>query len=127
DPVLRAHQFLADLAVIYFDSPSKVRGAVAVPARAWAPDQAFLDAVLGGLAASPIIKTTTLDDLFTSVAPATAGRSTLTRSLVPGPAPAPLPFSSIRTTRHRLDAFGSMLDADNPIGSQLEEVFLASQ
>jgi hypothetical protein len=127
DPVLRAHQLLADLAVVYFDSPGKVRGAVAVPVRAWAPDQAFLEALLDGLASSPVIKTTTLDDLFATVPPATAGRSTLTRSLVPGPPPTPLPFSSIRTTRHRLDAFGSMLDADNPIGNQLEEVLLASQ
>jgi hypothetical protein len=127
DPVLRAHHLLADLATIYFDSPAKPRGVVAVAARSWGTERAFLDAFMDGLTSSPIVRATTLDDIFTRIPVATAGRAALTRSFVPGPTPTALPLSTIRTTRHRLEAFGSMLDADNTIASQLEEVLLASQ
>jgi hypothetical protein len=128
DPVLRAHVLLADLAVIYFDRPGKPRGVVAVTPRTWAPDAAFLDAVLAGLASSPIVKGVSLDDLFDDVPKATGARnSPLIRPLAANPAPASLPLAAIRAARGRLEAFATMLDADNRLTDDLEKVLLASE
>jgi hypothetical protein len=119
NPVLAAQQFLADLAVVYFDAPgSKTpRAIVAVPGHSWASDPAFLDTALDGLTDSPVLAPMTLDQAFTSVPAATAikGKGPLLRTLAKTPLDpdAALSGSSIRTTRHRLDAFGSMLEQDN--------------
>ena len=70
DPVLAAHQLLADLAQIYGDAPNDPsRGVVVVPPPAWVPDAGFVDAVLGGLQSSPILAGQKLDTFFDSVAP----------------------------------------------------------
>jgi hypothetical protein len=128
DPVLRAHALLADLAVVYFDRPGKPRGVVALAPRNWSPDRAFLDVVLGGLASSPIVKSTTLDTLFSTVPNATRARNTtLTRPLAANPAAPALPLSAIHAARSKLVSFASMLDADNTIDDDLEELLLASE
>lgn len=128
DPVLRAHALLADLAVVYFDRPGKPRAVVARSPRNWAAERPFLEAVLSGLSASPIVKGITLDQLFATVPKATTSRNApLTRSIAPGPSAGALPLSAIRTTRNRLEAFGTMLDADNPLDDALEEVLLTSE
>ena len=137
DPVLAAHQFLADLAVIYFDAPGSrtARAVAAVPPNDWPSDPVFLNTVLDGLTANPIVAPITLDDLFSSVAAATAvkGKGVLLRSLAPSsvsPDDA-LPGSAIRNTRRRLSAFGSMLDPDNQpsadVYDQIELGLLASE
>jgi hypothetical protein len=128
DPVLRAHVLLADLAVVYFDRPGKPRGVVALTPRNWAPDAAFLDALLAGLASSPIVKGVSLDDLFDDVPKATGARNTpLTRTLAANPAPSSLPLGAIRAARGRLEAFATMLDPGNRLTDDLEEVLLASE
>jgi hypothetical protein len=128
DPVLRAHALLADLAVLYFDRPGKARAVVAQSPRSWAAERPFLDAVLAGLSASPIIKGVTLDQVFSNVPMATTTRTTpLTRRLADATDTPTLPLSAIRQTRDRLDAFGSMLDGDNAIDDELEEVLLTAQ
>jgi len=127
DPVLRAHTLLADLAVVYFDRPGRPRAVAAQAPRHWAAERPFIDAVLTGLAQSPIVKGITVDQLF-EVPAATTGRTTpLTRRLAANPGPAALPFGDIREARNRLEGFGSMLAADNPIDDELEEVLLVSQ
>lgn len=126
DPVLRAHTLLADLAVIYFDRPGRPRAVLAQTPPDWSPQRTFLDAVLAGLASGPIVKGTTVDQVF-DVPLATTGRTTLTRRLAETPPPPTLPLTDIRTTRARLEAFASMLAPENPIDDQLEEVLLASE
>lgn len=128
DPVLRAHALLADLAVLYFDRPGKPRAVVAQSPTVWGAERPFLDAVLAGLAASPIVRGVTVEQLFATVPMATTTRTTpLTRRLADNPAPATLPLGDIRETRGRLEAFGSMLDGDNPIDDDLEELLLTAQ
>jgi hypothetical protein len=127
DVVLRAHQFLADLAVVYFDRPGKRRGVVALAPREWGAERPFLDALLGALGSSPIVRSTSLDDLFATVPPVLVGRATLTRSLVPGPPPAALSLSGVRAARARIEGFGAMLDPDNPLDDELDKILLASQ
>lgn len=126
DPVLRAHALLADLAVIYFDNPGRPRAVVAQSPREWAPERAFLDTVLTGLAGGPIVKPVTLDQFFTTP-PAVNGRTPLSRRLAANPDPPDLPLDDIRETRSRLEAFSSMLDPGNPLDDTLEQVLLTSE
>ncbi len=71
DPVLAAHQMLADLAEIYFGTPNDplARGVVAAGLSPSAPSPAFLATFLAGLENSPMLRSTTLSDLLSSVTP----------------------------------------------------------
>ncbi len=129
DPVLAAHRLLADLAIVYFDRPGRARSVVAAAPRTWRPTTAFLDALLGGLATSPILAGSTLDTAFsTTPAATTASGAPLVRRLAP-PTPAGATASPVpaRDARRRLVSFSSMLGADNPLDERLEELLLVSQ
>jgi len=84
DPVLAAHQLLADLAQIYDDAPneSQTRGVVVEPPSSWSPDPAFLAALLTGLQTSPVLAPVTVDAFFDAVPTALTGGVPLTRSIV---------------------------------------------
>ncbi|MDQ1398066.1 MAG: hypothetical protein QOG64_3325 [Acidimicrobiaceae bacterium] len=129
DPSLAAHQLLADLAMIYFDAPGSrtPRAVVAVPPRGWTPDITFLTTALDGLSASPVLSGITLDQLFSTVTPAAAtkGRGPLVRTLTPPPpdSDAAPSGTAVRTTRRRLNAFGSMLEPDNQPSADLFDDF----
>lgn len=131
DPVLSAHHLLADLAVLYYDRPGRTpRGAVAMPPVSWHGDVAFLGTVLDGLANSPIVSPATVDAIFDTVPPATAGRSNdvLRRSPArPTTGADSLPAERIRTTRARIQSFAAMLDSDNPRDDAMEEQLLVAQ
>jgi hypothetical protein len=125
--VLRAHQLLADLAVVYFDFPGRTRGVVAVPPRTWVPGAAFLAAFLDGLSSSPVVDPVTLDEYF-SIPPASAGRGRpLVRALrtASGAGP-PMPVTAIRSARARLDAFGSILDPNEPVHTRFDRTLLVA-
>jgi hypothetical protein len=130
DPVLAAHQLLADLTVLYLDRPGQTRGVVVQTPRQWAPDASFLQSFLDGLTTSPLLAPVTLDTLFSSVAPATSRGVPLVRTLVPDPQVSQdvsaLPVDALRATRRRLDAFGSALTADNPLYGQLDHALLVA-
>src|SRR5207237_164999 len=125
-PVLAAHRLLAEMAVVYFDAPNTktAREIAAVPPRTWVPDASFTQALLDGMASSPVLAGVTLDGLF-AVPPAAGarGRGELVRSLSPVVASSDrgLPASAIRTTRHRLEGFGAYLDRDNTQAADLFE------
>lgn len=82
DSVLDAHRLLADLAVLALDAPVFERGAVVVLDDRAAGDQAFLDALLGGLGravgttAAPLVEPVTVEDLIETVEPAGADGGT---------------------------------------------------
>jgi hypothetical protein len=128
DPVLAAHRLLADLAVVYGDSPSRSRVVVAMAPRSWDPTKAFLDAVLAGISTSAIVAGSTLDAGFADVRPATAGTNTpLVRRLVPSVNAASLPAGAISRARGRLAGFSSIIEAANPLDDALEELVLVAQ
>lgn len=128
DPVLAAHQMLADLAVVYRERPSRAHALVALPPRSWRPTRAFLDTLLGGLAAGSVVAPATVDAVFDSVPPASLGSgSALVRRLVPAPSTASLPAGEIRAARARLRAFSSMLSPGNGLGETIEELLLAAE
>ncbi len=128
DPVLAAHRMLADLAIVYFDRPGRSRSVVAAAPRTWRPTTAFLDALLGGLATSPILAGSTLDTAFATPPATTASGAPLVRRLAASkPGAATAPAAPTRDARRRLVSFSSMLAADNPLDEQLEEFLLVSQ
>jgi hypothetical protein len=126
--VLAAHQLLADLAVIYFDSPGLTRAVVAMPPRSWRPDSTFVDAVLDGLTSSPLVQGMTLDQVFDGVPPAlTARRQPLIRALNPNQPVTALPADQIGAARRHLESFGAVLDSDNPLFESIENTLLAAE
>jgi hypothetical protein len=132
DPVLAAHQLLADLAVIYFDRPGQTRGVVVATPQTWTPNGAFLQTLLDGMANSPLLAGATLDTLFGTVPVATRGRAEgLVRTLLPDARIADdiasLPVESLRVARARLDAFASALSPDSPVYGRLARVLLTSE
>lgn len=141
-PVLGAHTLLADLAVVYLDSPGAARGVVVSPGRTWKPSGEFTDILLTGLASSPVLEGVTLDGLFdnTPVAtpqaapgarPARAPRAerNLVRRIGPAPPDSPstsLPGAEVRSTRRRLEAFASALEPANPVLARIDLTLLAT-
>ena len=102
DPVLAAHQLLADLAVLYNDHPGRQRAVVAMPPRSWRPDEAFLTTALDGMASSPVVAPMTVDDVFGTIPIATTGGGgPAERQLVTGPSPVPVPTSPVRQDRRQ--------------------------
>ncbi|MBW3649926.1 MAG: hypothetical protein KY458_05090 [Actinobacteria bacterium] len=142
-PELAAHTLLADLAVVYLDSPGAPRGVVVSPGRGWEPSGAFTDILLEGLASSPILEGVTLDEFFAAVPVAvvqagSAARPTraargdrdLLRKIAPPPSGSPtagLPATEIRTGRRRLEAFASALEPTNPVLARIDVTLLAAQ
>jgi Family of unknown function (DUF6049) len=124
DPVLAAHQLLADLAVLYLDLPGQTRGVVVATPQSWQPDASFLRTFLDGMAGSPVLSAVTLDTLFTTVPPATVSRDQpLVRTLVGdrqvSSDAATFPGDNIRNEQRRLEAFASALPGDNPLTERL--------
>lgn len=125
DPVLNAHLALADLAVLYFDRPSRPRGiALALPTDTTIP-QATLDTLFNALngnrsdpdtASRKIIGAVSVDDLFRVTDPAgengvaSGNEQVLVREYE---AEAPLELSALKsgliTANQQLDGFRSMV------------------
>jgi len=128
---LQAYQMLADLMVVYLDRPGDTerRGIVAVPPGDWTPSPQFLDALASGLNRSPIVESTSLDTLFSSVPTA---RDDSGSAMVRRPAP-PLPggIADVATTlqakRRKLDSLGSILGSGNTTSAVVDERLLVAQ
>ncbi|MGH9102536.1 MAG: DUF6049 family protein, partial [Acidimicrobiales bacterium] len=112
DPVLAAHQLLADLAQIYFECPNctQPRGVVMAIPPSWQPVTGFLRTLQAGLATSPIVQDSTLGQLFAQVPQQATGGATLTRSLAADQGrPPSLPASGLRATARRLASYASVV------------------
>jgi len=103
--VLAANQFLADLALVYYEQPNldTARGIVALAPLGWTPDPSFVDTVLAGLAANPVLEPVTVTTLFATVP---TGPTVGARRPAPD-AGTTLPARAIRVTRGRIDAFAT--------------------
>lgn len=77
-PVLAANILLADLAMIFSETPGDTyaRGVVAMPPAGWSVDPTFVSTLLSGLAGDPMVSATTVSGLFQ-----TAGSTLGTRDL----------------------------------------------
>jgi hypothetical protein len=127
-PALAAQRLLADLAVLYFDSPGVVRGTVALPPAAWRPNADFLGAVLDGLRGNPILEPVDINTYFENVKMATSGRGPLIRDGAT-PTAGPLPATDLRRARRELGGLQGLTLAGEPpdVVAGLGERILASQ
>ena len=131
DPVLAAHQLLADLAVVAYDSPGLVRGVVVRPPSGWAPSGPFLTTALEALD-SPlgpaVVRPVTLDQLFEEVPIDEATGTQLVRDLQPtaGRASA-LPAAELAAARADLDSFAAMAGVGAPEVELLQRLLLVAQ
>lgn len=130
DPVLAAHQLLADLAQIYFEggNTQSVRGVVAVPPTNWSADPAFVKTLLGGLTAqNPVVQAVTVSGLFQALgAPVTCKNQGCKLAAV-GRAGGGLPVTAISNQRNRLDSFSAAAPSASAPISQISNLLLSSQ
>ncbi|HYA67323.1 MAG TPA: hypothetical protein VED63_01200, partial [Acidimicrobiales bacterium] len=122
--VLAANQMLADLALIYYEEPNlpTARAVVAVAPTQWSPDAGFLDTLLRGLSANPVLEPVTAASVFDSVP---HNGTTELRRNVPDTA-ANLPARAIRSARADVDAFATAT-SDPTVARRLDDLLLASE
>ena len=134
DPVLGAHQLLADLAMVALERREDERGVVIQPPPGWVPASEFLEVVLPGLASAPtLIEPAVIDDLFDEVPPAReAGQFVesgprLVRDLDPAPS-APLGSYPARVDgiRRLLGSFRAMTGPESRRFETFEDRILVS-
>jgi len=127
DPVLAAHQFLAELATIYFDDPSLAdRGVVVAPNTA-GQDAPFLANVLSGLASSPILAPSTLGSLFSTIAPGANSSPEVETVPPPRGAARSLPKASIVAARQTLRTIASIVPDDRGLLGRVGDSILEAE
>ncbi|MHB8246664.1 MAG: DUF6049 family protein [Acidimicrobiales bacterium] len=122
DPVLRANQLLADLAILYFvEQPPGNRGVTLLAPLGWHTSPQFLFTLMSGLNSSPIVDAVTLSHFFQQVPAGSeeipVGHKVsplLYRGLTAGSIPSSdqLPGAAITTARHDLRALSALLPND---------------
>jgi hypothetical protein len=122
--VLAANQLLADLALIYYEQPNLAtpRGVVTLSPTLWSPDPAFLDAVLSGLTANPVLQPVTLASLFATVPGAGSAQ---VRRAAPDAATT-MPARAIRATRSQVAAYGTAV-SDPAVPRAIGDVLLSAE
>ncbi|MGH9079331.1 MAG: DUF6049 family protein [Acidimicrobiales bacterium] len=127
DPVLAAHQLVAELAQMYYEKPNDttVRGVPAVAPGGWSDSPAFVDALLGALQASPILQPVTTTTMFDALGSATNCRGGC--RLGPTAGSNGLPATAIRTQRQRVNGLSAAAPVARPVADQLSEVLLSGQ
>lgn len=131
EPVLGAHRLLADLAVLWFDSPGVERGVVVRPPEGWVPDAELLAIVLRSLGSSvnPILRPVTADALFTGVDPLTDDDDRVVeREPAQGVQPGSLgvPAAAFREASEAAAAFADLAGDDHELVPQLQRLLLVA-
>lgn len=130
DPVLAAHQLLADLAQIYFEggNTQSVRGVVAVPPTNWSANPAFVKTLLGGLTAqNPVVQAVTVFQLFQALGAPVACRDQGCK-LAAAPGAGGLPVTAISNQRNRLASFTTAAPTPPPAAiNQISNLLLSAQ
>jgi hypothetical protein len=127
DPVLVAHHFVADLAVLYFDEPARPRAVVARAPDDWAPPRATVETILAALANSPILASVGIEEAAAApLARATDGDA-LEREMLSVDPPAASELRRIDGVRQALRSFASMVPPDIPPLATIERRLLAAQ
>jgi hypothetical protein len=128
DPVLAAHQLLADLAQIYFEggNTQSVRGVVAVPPTNWSANPVFVKTLLGGLTAqNPVVKAVTVTNLFQALGAPVACRTQGCK--LTGTPKGGLPVTAISSQRNRLDSFTAAAPSAHTAITQISNLLLSAQ
>ena len=127
NPVLAAHQLVAELAQIYYEQPNDdtARAVVAVPPSSWSDDPAFVNALLGAVAGNPIIQPVTVAALFATFPGATTCHSGC--RLPSGSGSSGLPAAAIRTQRQRINSFSVAAPTARSLSAPLGDLVLAGE
>lgn len=129
DQVLAANQLLAELAMVQLETPGESRGVAVVPPAGWQSDLTFLNIVLNGLSANPLLAPVTTASLLASVKVLGPSSDPLVRSLTAArPSAAALPASgAVREARAAVDAVGSIFPGDTARVASLDRLVLTSE
>jgi len=127
DPVLAAHQLVAELAQLYYERPNGIapRAVMAVAPTSWTDDPAFVDALLGALDGSPIIQAATTSQVFASFPEPATCRSGC--RLTGGAGTGGLPVAAIRTQRSRVNGFADSAVGVRSLAQQLGDLVLGGE
>ncbi len=127
DPVLAAHQLVAELAQLYYEKPNDttLRGVVALPPSGWSDNPAFVGALLSALVANPIVQPVTTATMFSTLGPAVSCRGGC--RLTPASGNNGLPVTAIRTDRERINGLAFAAPGARDVTVQLSELVLSGQ
>jgi hypothetical protein len=127
-PALAAHQFLAEIALVYFEQPfgQQARGVVVAPATI-PRSPAFLSDLLEGLESSPIAEQSTVASLFSAV-PVGADGAVSRITAVPAHAASSYAFaSSIGNALSTVNALASTVPGDAAFLSRAGDATLLAE
>ncbi len=127
DPVLAAHQLVAEASQMYYEKPNDttVRGVVAVPPSGWSDSPDFVDTLLNALQSNPVLEPVTTATLFDTLGPPASCRGGCRLGSTSGSGG--LPTGAIRTQRQRINGLAAAAPASRPVTVQLSEVVLSGQ
>jgi hypothetical protein len=126
NPVLAAHQLVAELAQIYYEKPNDTspRGVVVLPPSSWSDNPALVNALLNALTSNPVVRPVTVDEVFASLPTATCHASC---RLGPVGGGSTLPVTAIRTQRQRVTSFATAAPGARALDTQLGDLILAGE
>ena len=127
DPVLAAHHFLADLAVLYFDEPARPRAVVARAPDDWGPPRATVETILAAVANSPVLESVDVETASAVPLARAADGDALEREMFSVDPPAASELIRIDAVRQVLRSFASMVPPDIPPLATIERRLLAAQ
>lgn len=126
NPVLAAHQLVAELAQLYYERPNDdtPRAVLAVAPAAWADDPTFVDALLGALDGNPVVQAMTTTQVFALFPQPGTCRSgcRLTGAVGSG-----LPVAAIRAQRVRVNGFADAAVGARSLAQTLGDLVLGGE
>lgn len=127
NPVLAAHQLVAELAQLYYERPNGVspRAVLAVAPNAWTDDPAFVDALLGSLDGNPVVQSVTSSQLFALFPTPVACRSGCRLTSTGGNGG--LPVAAIHSQRERVNGLADAVLGTRSLAQQLGDLVLGGE
>ena len=127
NPVLAAHQLVAELAQIYYERPNGVnpRAVMAVAPTGWNDDPSFVAALLSSLDGNPLVQAVTTDQVF-ALFPTPATCRTACR-LDPTGGGTGVPVNAVRNQRILVNGFAVSTVGAHSLALQLSDLVLAGE
>jgi len=126
NPVLAAHQLVAELAQLYYEAPNGIaaRAVMAVAPQGWNDDPAFVNALLGSLDGNPVVEPVTTTELFALFPNPATCRSGCRLTSGGGSG---LPVAAISAQRIRVNAFAISAVGAHALTLELSDLVLGGE